>query len=536
MACLGQRLQPIFCGHRAPAILALAEQGLSYTRPRGDRLFRSRALTFALALLPLAVAGACKRSPGAKSSQPSGNVAPTPREVLCIEQQEGCVYCTGRDFSAAPFLDADQSRPTICDPKNDDNCVEFCTTLAPECALPWSSKPRCLFGSELEFQRAAFNRDTSDRPEIPVSGRLVDESGRRIEGAHVDVWVSRGTQLTALAQEVSAKDGTFRIRLRSGPWNYSLRFSRPGLASEMVERLPAERLAPAVGGQPKVFRLGTEAVIKGRIVDSSPAAVPVADAEVSALRTAEDGIASSSARSGDDGSFILGGLEARRYFLRITKFGWRPIVMKAIQAGSGTRVAIKLMRATVIRGVVRDKSGDPEANATVAALLSDIPGMPTTPIFWTSDSTGAFAQDRFAPGTYYLWARKGDMLAYPPEKIELTDGDDVEVELSLKQKGSRVTGQVLPEAGFHISTDARALLISRSSPLVFPRPAVADLDDNDGKFTFAGILPGRYEISIRDGARTLAIVSGPREVEIPIDADVTVPLKESITVRPRILE
>lgn len=497
---------------------------------------RFKVPKLAFLLLPLVVASSCKRSPGAKSSQPSGNLAPVPREALCIEQQEGCVYCTGRDVSAAPFLDADQSRPTICDPKNEDNCVEFCTSLAPECALPWSPKPHCLFGSELDFQRAAFNRDTSDRPEIPVAGRLVDESGRRIEGAHVDVWVSRGTQLTALAQEVSAKDGSFRIRLRSGPWNYALRFSRPGMASEIVERLPAEKLAPMAGGQPKVFRLGPEAVIKGRIVDSSPVAVPVANAEVSALRASEDGIESSSARTGDDGSFILGGLEARRYFLRITKFGWRPTVMKAIQAGSGVRVAIKLTRATVIRGVVRDKSGDPESNATVAALLSDVPGIPTTPIFWTSDSTGAFAQDRFVPGTYYLWARKGDMLAYPPEKIELEEGGDVEVDLSLKQKGSRVTGQVVPQAGVRISTDARALLISRSSPLAFPRPAVADLDDNDGKFAFAGILPGRYEISIRDGTRTLAIVAGPREVEIPIDADVTVPLKEAITVRPRVLE
>jgi hypothetical protein len=494
------------------------------------------ALKIMLALLSLAASGACKRSSGAKSSQPSGNVAPVPREVLCIEQQEGCVYCTGRDVSAAPFLDADQSRPTICDPKNDDNCVEFCTALAPDCALPWSPKPHCLFGSELEFQRAVFNRDTSDRPEIQIAGRLVDESGRRIEGAHVDVWVSRGTQLTALAREVSAKDGNFRIRLRSGHWNYSLRFSRPGLASEIVERLPAEKLAPMVGNQPKVFRLGPEAVIKGRIVDGSPAAVPVANAEVSALRAAEDGIESSGARTGDDGSFILGGLEARRYFLRITKFGWRPIAMKAIQAGSGARVSIKLTRATVIRGIVRDKNDDPEPNATVAALLSDVPGIPTTPIFWTSDSTGSFAQDRFAPGTYYLWARKGDMLAYPPEKIEVTEGGDVEVTLSLKQKGSRVTGQVLPQAGVRISPEARALLISRSSPLAFPRPAVADLDDNDGRFSFAGILPGRYEISIRDGARTLAIVTGPREVEIPIDADMTVTLKEAITVRPRDLE
>jgi hypothetical protein len=264
--------------------------------------------------------------------------------------------------------------------------------------------------------------------------------------------------------------------------------------------------------------------------------VPVTDAEVSALRTLEDSIESSSARSGDDGGFVLGGLETRRYFLRITKFGWRPLIVKAVQAGAGGRVAIKVTRATVIRGVVRDKDGDPESNATVAAVLSDVPGTPTTPIFWTTDSTGAFAQDRFAPGTYYLWARKGDMLAYPPEKIELPDGGDVDVTLSLQQKGSRVKGHVSPEAAFRLSPGTRALLVSRSSPLAFPRPAVANLDEASGRFEFAGILPGRYEISIREGAKTLAIVAGPREVEIPIDADVTVPLKESIVVRPRIAE
>ena len=453
-----------------------------------------------------------------------------------MEQPEGCVYCSGRDIAPAPFLDADQSRPTLCDPKDDDNCVEFCTTLAPECALPWSAKTRCVFKSELEFQRAVFGRDTTDRPEVQVAGRVVDENGRRIEGAHVDVWVSRGTQQTALAEDLSGKDGTFRFRLRNGPWNYSLRFSRPGMASEIVDRLPADKLTVSTANQPRVFRLGPETVIKGRIVDSSPTAVPVANAEISALRTLEDGIESSTARTSDDGSFVMGGLENRRYFLRITKFGWRPLIVKAVQAGSGTRLAIKLARATVIRGVVKDKDGDPEPNATVAAVLSDIPGMPTTPIFWTSDSTGAFAQDRFSPGTYYLWARKGDMLAYPPEKIELPEGGDVEVVLSLQQKGSRVKGHVVPQAGYRVTPGTRALLVSRSSPLAFPRPAVANLDDASGRFEFAGILPGRYEISIREGTKTLVIVAGPREVEIPIDADVTVPLKEAITVRPRIAE
>ena len=240
---------------------------------------------FVWILLVLAPLAACKRTPGTKNSQPPGSAAPVVRQVLCVEQQEGCVYCTARDMSPAPFLEADQSRPTVCDPKNEDDCVEFCTSLAPECALPWSPKPHCLLDSELAFQRAVFNRDTADRPEVIVTGKLVDESGHRIEGAHVDVWVSRGSQQTALAQEVSAKDGTFRTRLRSGPWSYSVRFSRPGLASEIVERLPAEKIAPMVGNQPRVFRLAAENTIKGRIVDSSPAAVPVVDRKSTRLNS-----------------------------------------------------------------------------------------------------------------------------------------------------------------------------------------------------------------------------------------------------------
>jgi hypothetical protein len=497
----------------------------------------SSAFRFVLPLVLLAVGGGCKRSPGTKNNQPAGNVTPEPRDVLCMEQPEGCMYCSGRDLVPAPFLDADQSRPMLCDPKDEDDCVEFCTSLSAECALPWSSKPRCVFSSELEFQRAVFSRDTADRPEVTMTGRLVDENGRRIEGARVDVWVSRGTQQTALAQEVSGKDGSFRLRLRSGPWNYSLRMSRAGMATNIVDRLPADRLSSTTaGGQPRVFRMTPEVAVKGRIVDNSPSPLPVPEAEVTAVRTLEDSIETGTAHSGDDGSFVLGGLEGRRYFLRVNKFGWRPVVVKGVQAGAGGRVVIKLTRATVIRGGVRDKDGDPEPGATVAAVLSDVPGTPTTPIFWTTDSNGAFAQDRFAPGTYYLWARKGDMLAYPPEKIELPDEGDVEVTLSLVHKGSRVKGKVSPQAGFFLSPGARALLVSRSSPLAFPRPAVASIDDKSGRFEFAGILPGRYEITVREGAKTLAIVAGPREVEIPIDADVTVPLKESIVVRPRIAE
>ena len=496
--------------------------------------FAARSLATALLLLA-AVGPGCKRSPQATTSQPAGNLAPAPRDVLCMEQPEGCLYCSARGVPPATFLDADQPRPSLCDPKDEDDCVEFCSLLAPDCALPWSPKPRCVLGSELEFQRAVFSRDTAERPEVLMNGRVVDENGRRLEGALVDVWVSRGTQQTALGQETSGKDGSFRLRLRSGPFNYSLRISKSGLASEFLDRLPAEKLATAVGASPRVVRLGPEVVIKGRVTDNSPGAEPVADAEISAVRSLEDGIESGTARSAEDGSFVLGGLEARRYFLRVTKFGWRPAAAKAVQVGTGGRVTVKLARATVIRGTVRDKDGEPEPNATVAAVLSDAPGAPTTPIFWSTDHAGAFAQDRFSPGTYYLWARKGDLLAYPPEKIELPDGGEVEVELALNHKGSRVKGQVITQPGFQVSPEARAVLVNRSSPLAFPRPTVANLEEG-GRFELAGTLPGRYDVSIRDGARTLAIVAGPREVEIPIDEDVTVSLKEPIVVRPRSAE
>ena len=52
------------------------------------------------------------------------------------------------------------------------------------------------------------------------------------------------------------------------------------------------------------------------------------------------------------------------------------------------------------------------------------------------DSDGKFAQDRFQAGTYYLWARHGEMLVYPPEKIEITDQDlDAEIELQPGPQG-----------------------------------------------------------------------------------------------------
>ena len=476
---------------------------------------------------------ACKRSVQVSKARPADVTNASPRGVLCVEQPDACLYCVGRDGEAA-LLETFQSRPRVCDPKDPEDCVEFCSTLAPPCALPWISGPHCVLDSELAFRRGVFNRDTGDRPEVIYSGRVTDEAGHRLEGVHVDIWVARGTQFTSLGDEVSAKDGTFKLHLRNGSWSYALRLRRTGLASEIVDRIAPDKLAASTAAPTRIFRMGAESLARGRVVDAESGA-PVADALLQAVRAPEDALEVSEARSATDGTFVLGGLEAHRYSLRVSKFGWKSVTTKNAFSAPATRLAVKLSHGTVIRGMVHNADGSPEPNATVAAVLSDVPGAPTLPIFWTTDSEGSFAQDHFSPGTYYLWARRGDMLAYPPEKIELDEKGEATVELRLDHKGARVTGQVIPRPGYRLSSDTRALLLGRAPSLGFPRPAVGALDQ-DGRFFVAGVLPGRYELSVREGTRTLTIAQGPRDVEVPIDPGTTVALPEPVVVRAQIAE
>jgi hypothetical protein len=475
-------------------------------------------------VLAVTPAAACRRNPGIPAVPDLPAAAVDPRDVRCVERPEGCVLCDARG-APPPLLEPDEPPSSLCDPKDSGNCVDFCSRLAPECATPWSRGPTCLLTSEEEFRREVFRRDTADRPEFFLQGRVLDEAGRRLDGASIRV----SYQGTAIDDELSGKDGAFRIRLRTTANPYTLRISHPGRATEIAEVKIDGRSSAA----PRIFHLGVESSLRGRVVDGVGA--PVAQVEVRALRSAEDQIEVASARSGDDGQFVLLGLEARKYILMASKFGWLPSSTRTTATpppASGNRVVMRLVRTGVIRGAVVDDDGDGTPNAIVVAMLSGGFGVANSPIVWTTDAEGKFEQDRFVPGTYYLWARHGDQLIYPPEKIELADGHlDVEVKLRLSHKGARVRGRVETAAGLPLDPEARAVLVGRS-PLAFPRKAVGEIDRSGG-FTISGVLPGRYEFSVRIGPRTLPMISGLREVEVPIEDGAAVELSESAVVRPR---
>lgn len=475
----------------------------------------------ALIVLSASSLGACRRTPGAPVAPDVTAATVDPRDVRCVERPEGCIFCDGRG-APPPMLDPEEPPSSLCDPKDSASCVDFCSRLAPDCATPWFRGTTCLLPSEEDFRREIFRRDTADRPEAVLQGRVSDDANRRIEGAKVRVWF----QGAAVADEVSGKDGAFRVRLRSATVPYALRISHPGHATEIAE-VRLERTVPLV----RSFRLGPESTLRGRVVDGT--GIPVPRVDVRALRGPEDLIEVSAALTGEDGQFQISGLESRRYILAVSRFGWLPASVRAVvSAGATPRLTIHMVRTGVIRGTVVDSDREPEANALVVAMLSGGVGATMSPIIWTTDAYGKFAQDRFGPGTYYLWARHGERLVYPPEKLELGEGHlDVETELTTSHHGARVRGRVRVGSGLLPMGETRAVLVGRS-PLAFPRKAVGDVDKT-GAFTITGVLPGRYELSIRIGPRVFPIISGPREVEVPIEEGATVDLPETVVVRSR---
>ncbi|HEY4188701.1 MAG TPA: carboxypeptidase-like regulatory domain-containing protein [Polyangia bacterium] len=475
----------------------------------------------ALALLVIATTvGACHREAGNQIAPALATAGVDPRDVRCVERPEGCIFCDGRG-TVLPLLEPDEAPSALCDPKDPAVCVEFCSRLAPDCATSWFRGATCILSSEEEFRREIFRRDTSDKPEVLLQGRVTDDAGRRIEGAKIRAWF----QGTAIADETTVKDGSFRLRLPAAVVPYTLRIAHAGLATEIAD-VRLDR-SPTVT---RSFRLAPDVTQKGRVVDASGA--PVRGADVRALRAPDDVVEVASAQTNDDGQFALTGLETRKYNIVASRFGWLPGTIRTTGVPGAPRVTIRLSRTGVIKGSVIDGEGDAVAHAVVIAMPSGAFGVGSSPIIWTTDTDGKFAQDRFRPGTYYLWARHGEMLVYPPEKIEVGESSaDAEIELGVTHRGARVRGRVAQSSVLPLDPETRAVLVGRS-PLAFPRKAVGELDKG-GNFVIPGVLPGRYEISVRVGPRVLSITGGPREIEVPIEEGATVDLPEPVVVRPR---
>jgi hypothetical protein len=134
------------------------------------------------------------------------------RDVRCVERPEGCVWCEGRGPACRWSIRTPSG--VAVRPKDPGQLRRFLSRAwRPSAPCPWRTVPSCLLPSEHEFRRELFRRDTADRPEAVVQGRVTDEAGHRVEGAKISVWF----QGTPIAEEISARTAAFTCGCAPGP-------------------------------------------------------------------------------------------------------------------------------------------------------------------------------------------------------------------------------------------------------------------------------------------------------------------------------
>ena len=80
-------------------------------------------LTVLVALL--AALTGCRRARERFKAPNATATAQEARDVRCMERPEGCIWCEGRG-ATAQLVDPDAPNASLCNPKDPDDCVDFC--------------------------------------------------------------------------------------------------------------------------------------------------------------------------------------------------------------------------------------------------------------------------------------------------------------------------------------------------------------------------------------------------------------------------
>jgi Carboxypeptidase regulatory-like domain len=283
----------------------------------------------------------------------------------------------------------------------------------------------------------------------------------------------------------------------------------------------------AVGGQAPVP--GT-ARISG-IVKSAADDAPLARARVMATSPAlpEPRVAI----TGADGKYAITDLPAGTYTLTATRTGFVSSRYGQGRAMTGTPVAVTngqqlagidlaLVAGGVIAGRILDEDGAPFAGATVEALVRRAQGSTDT-LFSVAtahtDDRGEFRLYGLAPGAYYVSAADPAFTSvstptgvqhysatyYPGTTLAdqartVTVGGSApppRVELKLQLvRPARVAGQLLAYDARPLTSGAIILSAIEGEGVPVAAPQQPQISP-DGRFSFTGVAPGRYQIRAR---------------------------------------
>lgn len=329
----------------------------------------------------------------------------------------------------------------------------------------------------------------------PVAGAWVHRKGGRRAGGG-NPWLA---MLSGDPRVLTAADGTFELpELEAG--RYTLYARRQGYAdSESVKLQVAagESLAeielvlrPGESLVGRVIEKGSGNAVPGAIVYVALGSGPMAGMNpqdfVDGDPSAPPG--SISTQSGEDGRFTLEGLTPGKVTVEVRTKDHAPASLSRIDVPGG-EVIVEVGRGGRVEGVVLDAAGNP-VSGTQVILSGGAMGFGRQRVA-TSDANGFYEMDRVVPGAYQIM-KMDSASAFGVGgmgTVAVREGETTRHDFKPDATGAIVSGVVEREAK---GVEGAMVILTGGS--VGMRMTTSDAK---GAFSFDGLPPGKYTVSVQ---------------------------------------
>lgn len=367
-----------------------------------------------------------------------------------------------------------------------------------------------------------------------ASGVVLDEGGRPVEGAAIDLISSESSKAEPLPKQGSAisarsdHQGRFQSRLSAGSWD--LRAGAPGLVATVVRGIVVGPGRDPVDLGTVVLRRG--GTLDGQVVD--PQGKPIAGCQIRVLpaggMTSTRFLAAGAAQdenmetlSGPDGGFTLTGLpEGQPIALAVSGEGYLSATRRGIQVPAERPLRVTLSPGSRISGRVVDDSGAPVTRAQVLAVYEG-PGPGGGGAAESLDENGGFVIENVSPGRFTLAVAAPGFQPAQRKGIEVVAGKDVSGLEVVVRKGATVEGRVTttegrPVAGAHLRVMPTG---NAGNPLLAALGLPEAVADGDGTYKLEGVPEGARSIVAEERdhpkvVQTLAVQPGSNHLDFQL--------------------
>ncbi len=350
---------------------------------------------------------------------------------------------------------------------------------------------------DFDIQPGVNMLDISLDPGVEVTGRAVDDRGRPLSGARIELASWDRFELRRL-QDVTGEDGRFRLA-PVPPGRYRLSAAAEGFADT---ELPQPVTVAAEPPPPLDIALSRGATVSGRILGLSPE--DLAQVEVTA---AADTGAEAAVWTDGRGRYEAGPLTPGDWTLSAILWSGQRRARARLAVGASDREIVRDLefekRLTLTAQVLAD--GEPLPDARVSLRGRNVAADRTA----LTDYDGRVRIDDLEPDTYSVGVSQTQKLLIHNDQVDLREDRD----LVIRFETATLDGRVASAADGAPVADAAVSL----RPLEGPDYMVSTGTKDDGRFAMYHVQPGRYRLEARAQGFTAASqeiqLAGGQEVD-----------------------